>query len=147
MFSRSGTTRIAIDSFGNLNGAGSMCAPTGTTRLCDFAQYGFEHGTEDERKNLWDWQRLNNAPKKAIHTVSEAHRAFTESDPIAASDTLEGVSVMNVWRSSFLCHRTTNAIDTIDINSDKEPCDNEQRSLRDAIRLAVWPEVGLQRNS
>lgn len=26
---------------------------------------------------------------------------------------------MNVWGSSFICHRTTNAIDTIDINSDK----------------------------
>ena len=33
-----------------------MCAPTGTTQLFDLATYGFEHGTEDERKNLWDWQ-------------------------------------------------------------------------------------------
>ena len=67
-----------------------MCAPTGTTRLFDLAKYRFDHGPEDERKNLWDWQRFNKAQKMGVHTVSEAHRAFTESDLDAASDTLEG---------------------------------------------------------
>ena len=55
-----------------------MCAPTGTTRLFDSAKYWFSHGTEDERKNLWDWQRFNKAQKMAVHTVSEAPKAFTE---------------------------------------------------------------------
>ena len=65
MFSRSGTDASCIDSLGNLDLVGPMCAPTGTTRLFDLAKYGFDHGTEDERKNLWDWQKLNNARKMA----------------------------------------------------------------------------------
>ena len=32
-----------IDSLGNLDDAGPMCAPTGTTRLFDRAKHGFDH--------------------------------------------------------------------------------------------------------
>jgi len=71
MFSRSGTDASRIDSLGKLDGVGPMCALTGPTWLFDLARYGFDHGTEDERKNLWDWRRLNKAQKMAVHLESE----------------------------------------------------------------------------
>ena len=77
MFSGSGTTRVANDSFGKLNGAGPMCAPTGTTRLFYLAKDGFHHGTEDERK-IYGTGKDSTTHKNGVHTVSEAHRSFTK---------------------------------------------------------------------
>jgi hypothetical protein len=72
-------------------------------------------GTEDERKNLWTGKDSTKNKKWLCIALREFYRVA----PDTASDTL-GVSVMNVRGSSFICHRTTNAIDTIDINSDRE---------------------------
>jgi hypothetical protein len=52
----------------------------------------------------------------AVHSTEGILQSKTQTLPAIPL----GVSVMNVRGSSFICHRTTNAIDTIDINSDKE---------------------------
>lgn len=120
MFSRLSTDASLVESFGDLDGAGPMSVPTETTRLFDLAKYEFDHGTEDERKNLWTGKDSTKNKK----WLCIALRAFYRVRPRHCQRLIQ-LTLIRIRR----------------------PCDNEQRSLRDAIPLAVWPEVGLQRDS
>ena len=65
-----------IDSLGNFDRVG-QCARRPEPWLFDLATYGFDHGTEDERK-IYGSGKDSTTHKNGVPTGSEAHRPFTK---------------------------------------------------------------------